>query len=119
MIGPVDFDPYRSEIRDCCCATCREVAYALSDILDLRGARHLLAAEALLAALRDGQHEHVSLQARAAEARVDKAARLKAARAEGASPAALAAIERGYAKVSMRDFFATGMGLGIGPRHGQ
>lgn len=115
-IGPKDFDPYRAEIRDCYCPECRAVSYAASDVLDFDGSRHMAAAQALLASLRAGTHRHVTLAERVAEAKAEKAERLEKAIANGADPEVIAAIERGYTKVSMRDYFATGMGLGIGPR---
>jgi hypothetical protein len=58
----------------------------------------------------------VTLAECTARARSAKVARLDAMRTAGASPEALADVERGYAAVRMRDFSATGMGLGIGPR---
>jgi len=115
-IGPKDFDPYRDQIRDCHCAECRQVAYAASDVLDFDGSRHMAAARALLASLRAGTHRHMTLAERAEEARAEKAERVADAVARGASADEIAAIERGYTAVRMRDFFATGMGLGIGPR---
>lgn len=117
-IGPADFDPYRADIRDCACDVCNEVAYALSNVLDFTGARHRAAARNLLDVLRAGQHRHVSYAERAAIARAEKAVRLAAAIANGASASHIAAIERGYATVKMSDFYATGMGLGMTPRRG-
>lgn len=113
---PTDFAPYRAEITDCHCETCREVAYALSDVLDWGGQRHKARCADLLTALRAGTHLRMTLAERAAEARKEKSERLAQAEADGASAATVAAIERGYASVSMRDFYATGMGLGMTPR---
>ena len=95
---PTDFEPYRVEISGCCCPTCREVAYAMSDVLDFRGERHLAAAVALLRSLQSGQHVRMTLAQRAAEARRETAARLAQLRADGADPATIAAVERGYSK---------------------
>ena len=114
VIGPRDFDSFRADIAECYCQTCREVAYAASDVLDFYGDRHRAAAEQLLAALRAGEHGRVTFAARVAEARAEKEARLAEARANGASAATIAIIERGYVKVSMAPI--EGMGLGIGGR---
>lgn len=97
-IGPEDFRPFLEEITDCWCAVCREVAYAANDVLDFRGRRHLAAAQALLADLRDGLHHRMTLAERAEEARVAKAQRLADLRASGASPEVIAVVERGYSK---------------------
>lgn len=111
-----DWEPFVDEISDCQCDTCNEVAYARSDVLDFDGRRYREAAAALLAALRAGEHRRMSIAERAELARAAKAERLAAAIAEGASADRIAAIERGYTTVRMSDFYATGMGLGIGPR---
>lgn len=102
MLTPTDFDPYRAEIAGCWCRPCATTG---SD-----GGR------ALHAALVAGTHRRMTQAERAAEARAAKAVRLAEAQARGATPAELAAIERGYVAVKMSDFYATGMGLGIGPR---
>jgi hypothetical protein len=115
-IGPKDFAPYLAEIRDCCCILCLESAYAQSDVLDIGGRRHLAAAEAILAALRDGTHTRRERSAYHAEQRKAKEARLDAARDRGATPSELAAIDRGYTKVSMADFYGTGLGIGMTPK---
>lgn len=112
---PADFDPYRDQIRGCACDLCNEVAYALSSVTDFDGRRHQAACAVLLAALRVDQHVHKSLAQRAKEARVEKDERLAAAAAGGASAEQLAAIDRGYTKVSARDFYATGLGIGMTP----
>lgn len=116
-LGPRDFDPFRDQITDCHCAHCQEVSYALDDVSDFGGHRHMSACRALLDALRAGEHTHVAFQERVREAREAKAERLERAKAEGASKGELAAIERGYTKVRMSDFYVTGMGLGVGPRN--
>lgn len=95
---PTDFEPYRVQITGCCCATCREVAYASSDPLDFRHERHMAAAVVLLRQLQAGQHIRMTLAERAAEAREEKAARLADLRAAGADPETIAAVERGYSK---------------------
>lgn len=112
---PADFAPYRDQLRGCCCPLCNEVAYALSSVLDCDGRRHHAACSALLVALRADEHVHKSLEQRAKEARAAKDERLAAALATGASAEQLVAIERGYTKVSARDFYATGMGIGMTP----
>jgi hypothetical protein len=121
-VGPKDFDPYRAELHDCQDTLCRAVAHAASR-RQLTGEstesvrEHQAAARALLAGLQAGTHQHMSIAERAAEARKEKEERLTRMRAEGASAEAIAAVERGYTAVNMRDFYATGMGLGVGPRH--
>lgn len=108
-----DFAPYRDEIRDCTCLLCGEVACALSDVRDFGGRRHLAACVALLGALMAGEHVRRSYAEMAAEAREAKAVRLAEAEAAGASPATLAAIERGYAKYA--GFMVDGIGAGMTP----
>lgn len=115
MIGPVDFDPYRAEFTDCCCPTCREVDYALSDVLDFTGRRHLAACEALLAALRAGTHDRVERADWHEQCRREHDDRVAAAKAAGITGRRLADIERGYSAVRMSDFYTTGMGLGMTP----
>lgn len=114
LIGPRDFDPFRTDITECYCRTCREVDYAASDVLDFSGDRHRAAAEQLLAVLRAGEHSRVTFTAHVAEARAEKEARLAEARANGASAETIAILQRGYVKVSMAPI--EGMGLGIGGR---
>lgn len=113
---PADFDLYRAQITGCHCDVCNEVAFAMSDVLDFGRRRHLAAACALLAALKAGTHRRKTFGEYADELAVAKAERLAQARAEGASAATLEAIERGYVAVRMRDFYASGMGLGVGGR---
>lgn len=111
------YAPYLSEINACACNACNEVAYALSSVLDGSGSpRHLDALKARLAQLEAGNHLRMSYAERAELARKEKAERIAEATAEGRSESYIAALERGYVRVSMRDFYATGMGLGIGPR---
>lgn len=115
-----DFDPYRAEITDCFCELCREVSYALSSVIDSGTPgrpRHREAVAALLAALRAGEHQRVGMKEYAQAAREAKAIRLAEARENGASAEMISVIERGYATVKMSDFYATGMGLGVGPRN--
>lgn len=115
-IGPGDFAPFRDEIHDCHCAICRECQYALADVLDFRGERHLDACRALLAALTAGEHQRVEFADWVAASKTAAAERLETARRNGASTGELAIIERGYVTVKMSDFYATGMGLGVGSR---
>ncbi|MFG3715838.1 hypothetical protein [Micromonospora sp. NPDC047730] len=115
-IGPADFRPFRAEIADCHCPTCRAVAYALSSVLDgPRSPRHLAACRALLAELRAGDHHRMTLAERAAEAREAKAARLAELRAAGAPASDIAAVEMGFVRVDMA-FMREGAGVGIGGR---
>lgn len=116
MTGPADFDLYRAEFTDCCCPLCREVAYALSDVLDHAGRRHLAACGVLLTALRAGTHTRVERADWHEQCRREHDARVAAAKAAGITGRRLADIERGYSTVKMSDFYATGMGLGVGPR---
>lgn len=113
---PADFAPYRNQLKGCACATCRELSYALSNVLDFDGRKHRAAAADLLVELRAGTHVHMSYTERAAEVRAETAIRLAGAKATGRSAEHIAAIERGYVTVEMSDFYVTGMGLGIGPR---
>lgn len=116
-LGPADFAPYRDQISLCECHLCRELAYEMSSVTDFDGSRHRAAAERLFLALTLGEHSRMTLRERAIQARGEKAERLALAHATGASPETIAAIERGYTTVKMSDFYAAGMGLGIGPRH--
>lgn len=110
---PDDFKPYRDQISGGCeCALCHELSANGHHFSDKHVQRQ--AARVLLAHLVAGTHERVTIAEVAAFARTAKAARLDAARAAGASAETLATIERGYATVKMSDFYATGMGLGIG-----
>lgn len=112
--GPANFKPFSAEISLCECATCRELAYAMSNVLQGPNSRqHKAAARVLLTELLNGRHVRMTLAERAAEARLEKAAKIAAAVEAGASPATLQIMERGYATVKMSDFYATGMGLGV------
>lgn len=115
-IGPKDFDPFRSEIRHCACDMCQEVAFALSDVLDMGGRKHLKACEDLLTALREGRHTHMSYAERSEIARADKERRIDQAIADGKSATYVETLRRGYASASMKDFYAAGMGIGMTPR---
>lgn len=97
---PADFDPYREQIRDCACDLCCEVAYALSSSSDFDGRRHRAACAVLLDALRAGEHVHKTYAQLAAEARALVAA-------DGGAPT--------VATVSARDFYASGLGIGMTP----
>lgn len=110
-IGPRDFDPYRTEISGCFCPMCRELMYS-----DATGRRALAAGGVLLAALKAGEHVRMEVAEYHAEAKADRDRRIAEAEAAGASAEHLATLRRGYATVKMSDFYATGMGLGIGPR---
>ncbi|MEU4568635.1 hypothetical protein [Micromonospora sp. NPDC023956] len=112
-IGPADFAPFRAEFVDCHCPTCNEVAYALSDVLDFRGRRHLAACEALLAELRAGTHGRVTVDEYVTALRAEKAAKLAALREAGAPASEIAAVERGYVRVDMA-FMREGIGAGFG-----
>ena len=114
-IGPKDFDAYRAQITDCYCPLCRECAYAVSDVLDMRGRRSRAAARVLLAALQAGAHRRVEQDVYHAQARVDHDRRIAEAEAAGVTGRALEDIRRGYSTVKMSDFYATGMGLGMTP----
>ena len=118
-IGPEDFRPYRAEIQDChCAAFCLPMVYVMSKNSGTyartgEGQReHERHARGLLAALVAGTHQRVGFREFVAEAKAEKVRRL----AEAGTEAERAVIERGYASVKMSDFYATGMGLGIGPR---
>lgn len=118
-IGPRDFDPYRDEIRDCHCAEfCLPLAYVTSKNSGTyahtgEGQReNEERARALLAALVAGAHQRVEFREFVAQAKAEKARRL----AEAGTEAERAVIERGYVSFKMSDFYATGMGLGIGGR---
>lgn len=113
-IVTASFAPYRPEIEDCACPTCREVSYGLSSVLDgPLSPRHLGACLALLAELRAGTHRRVTLAERAAEAREEKAAKLARLREAGAPASEIAAAERGYVRVDMA-FMRDGIGAGLG-----
>jgi hypothetical protein len=97
--NPTDFDPFRGEITDCYCKTCRGIMLAATDVLDYGGHRHLAAAEALLVELRAGAHRRMTFAEHVAEAKRDKAVRLAALRAAGAPASEIAAVERGYVRI--------------------
>lgn len=118
-IGPADFAPYRAEIQDC---HCREFCLPMVHVMSKNSGtyahsgegqrEHERHARGLLAALAAGTHQRVDFRAFVAEAKAEKARRLAEARTE----AERAVIERGYVSFKMSDFYATGMGLGIGGR---
>lgn len=116
-LGPVLFAPYHDQIELCECGICHAIACELSSHYHrfYGHDQHREVCAALLAQLRAGTHEHMTLAERAQIARAGKAQRLAQAQANGASAETLAAIERGYVAVRMSDFYTTGMGLGIGP----
>lgn len=123
-IGPKDFDPYRQQFRGCECPLCREMSYALSDVLDFDGRRHYAAAEVLLSALRDGTHSRVELAERVAELKAERAGRIAEACASGAGELRLYGLYRGMSGGSVtRHFyhepysegFMIGTGIGMTP----
>lgn len=103
---------YLPEINYCECDLCLAIAYTTNRFNlygqnpnSAAGVERYAAISARLKALVEGTHIHKTLQEKAQEVRD-----LKIANGEDLNA-------RGYVKVSMRDFYATGMGLGIGPRN--
>ncbi len=103
MLTPTDFDPYRAQIRGCECDLCYPMGYA-----NRAADQRLRDAHALLVALRNGTHRHVTLAERAAIARRERAERIAAACRDGAAERRMAALIRGYATSRDRDTFPYG-----------
>lgn len=110
---PADFAPYREQFIACCCPTCREVAYALSNPLDgPLSPRHVSACTDLLAALKGGTHNPVTATQWAAECKQDREQRLAEAIRDGAPAVQIEALQRGYGVAKMSGDWA---GVGVGP----
>jgi hypothetical protein len=98
--GRDEFVPHLAEILDCHCDLCNERSYAISSGAadgGPDGIRVRIAHRVLLDALREGGHTRREW---------DEWLRICKARSSGG---------RGYVKVSMRDFYATGLGIGMTP----
>jgi hypothetical protein len=95
-----DYKPYLEQIKNCWCDTCAH--HAIGTVPTV-----------LLEDLRAGRHVFLSKEDYAAEARARRDERIAEARANGASASHIATLERGYAVVRERDFYATGSGLGL------
>lgn len=105
--GPQDYKPHLDQITDCHCDLCNEVVYALSSPAVDGGSGnrpHRIACRILLDALTLGTH-----------VRRENSYWVEICKARHAESVAGGGPERGYYKVSMRDFYATGMGIGMTP----
>lgn len=101
------FRPFLDQILDCHCDLCNERGYAASSpAVDggTDGRPYRIANRILLDALIDGTH-----------VRREYAEWIEICKARHAESVANGGPERGYYKASMRDFYASGMGLGMTP----
>lgn len=118
---PADFAPYRSELSGCQCDLCYPMGYANRPL-----AERQRQAAALLAALREGTHNHMTTAERCAIARCEHDARVAAACVEGVSDFRMFMMTRPvYTGREMERFygltgghsleFVIGTGLGMTP----
>lgn len=104
--GKTEFAPFLDQILDCHCDPCNERGYAASSAAadgGTEGRPYRIANRILLDHLVAGTH-----------VRREHADWIEICKARHAESVANGGPERGYYKVSMRDFYASGMGLGIG-----
>jgi len=105
--GRTEFAPFLGQILDCHCDLCNERGYAASSPAadgGTDGRPYRIANRILLDALTLGTH-----------ARREYSSWIEICKARHAESVANGGPERGYYKASMRDFYATGMGLGMTP----